>query len=357
MNNSYFMRIYRKGWIRRIIGIVIFLIVILSIIGIGTYEYKKRTNNPFLLNTLKNYDNALKNDYYVKITGSNIYDLNIILKSPDSDNSDNSTLYYLVGIPLEDKLLISSLPENIYKTMLAQADSDYVLTGKLKLFSSNHLDTLKNYLSESGISPEEFDTLILKGYIDYEDPSNSLSFSIFIAFVIFIIALIIYIPIFIKNKKALQSLLRYFDENLENACTTIDMDINCSPSIIHQSIKLTKNFILVDSHDLVLALPLKEVMWVYKSEVKRKLFYLITINKKYNLELVFSDNSRFKICISRTGSDGSIKVDRILEDIHKSTPVIIGYSKELRKLLRKNPKEFKNLWIKCKYEFNNTKTH
>lgn len=351
MKDSYFMRIRKKRGRRRLIIVMIWLTLItLAVIG-GIQEYYDRKDNPTLVTTNQEYDNAVKNNSYIKIKSNDLYDLNVVMNNITTKFGIKTGEHidgYYVAMPLENKIIPIYLPPDKYEELASNINSDFTFVGQIFNFADDDLNVIKSSLMEGGLSQEQIDNILPTTYLDYTEPIESIYTIGLGALFILLIVLIKYIPIFIKNKKALTSLINYSNGNLQNACENIDIDLSLSNSKDYKKIKLTPNYIIVDSASLVLALPLNELVWAYKLEKQRKIFHFIPIYKSYSLELIFSDKNRFRVKMNRR----SDLADRILEDLDSTHYTITGYSSDLHRLYKKNHQELIRLWKanKDKYE-------
>lgn len=354
MNDSYVFKMHKKWRRSRFLGVAIFSLILFLLIGYGVYEYNDKKDNPFIINTLSDYYNAKSNDYYVKIESSEIYDMNVAMfNSKDQSTFDNVTDYFL-GVNIEDKILpVSVKKEDIEKVVNGEV-SHYVVSGNIRTFDPNTFRTLKNVLIEDGLTYEEFNSIVLPNYLEQSYPVESLYMFIGLAFICLLPFSILYGKIFIINRRAQKSLLNYFNGNLDNAYSSIDMDINSSQTFKLKPFTLTQNYIIVDSKHVVLTLPLKELMWVYVHRVTYRFFFFVKINMVTSLELVFSDNRKYRIAVPGFASKGVERANDIIDAISHRTPVFVGYSDELRALFKKKPEEFKYQWELLKQQSYNT---
>ena len=354
MNDSYVFKMHKKWRRGRFLGVAIFSLTLLMLIGYGVYEYNDKKDNPFIINTLSDYYNAKSNDYYVKIESSEIYDMNFAMfNSKDNSTFDNVTDYFL-GIRIEDKILPVSVPKEDIEKVINGEISYYVVSGNIRAFEPDTLRTLKNVLVEDGLTYEEVNSIILPNYLEHAYPVESLYMFIGLAVIFIFIFSILYGRIFIINRRAKKSLLNYFNGNLENAYSSIDMDIYSSETFTIKPFTLTQNYIIVDSKHVVLTLPLKEMMWVYVHRVTYRIFFFVKINVSTSLELVFSDNRKYRIAVPGFASKGVERANGIIDAISHRTPVFVGYSDELRALFKKKPEEFKYQWELLKQQSYNT---
>lgn len=312
--------------------------IIISLFTVGAYTYYNNTNNPTIVESEKQYYDAVENGRYIQITTEKIYDLGIVKKTTRRKLGIKikETKTYYMGIDLDGKLLTITLSSDEYEKIVKQQTGPYLIRGKLKKYNSKDLTYIKNTLIEEGYSLEEVDLFLCLNYLEYMTPFLSAWGYIFIAILIMIVLLFIFIPNMRKNTSAFKSLKRYSNGEFEKTLHQIDNEIQLSDVYKNKPLTITQNYIIVENHQFVLALPIKELMWVYKIIEKGK-----NGRKYYCLVLVFSDRGKYKIQFFRNlkGIDDAIQY--ISEH---STRIIIGSSDELQKLFKKNPNGFILKW-------------
>lgn len=330
---SHFMKIRKKRWHYRLLAISTWLIAIVILLLVGGKTYYDNTNNPIKVKTHNEYIKAVENDSYIQISAEEIFDLGIVMtetKSKLGVKVSEKDRAAFVAINLDDQIMTISLPTKIYQEMIQQP-APYILKGKLKEFKYEDLTFFRNSLVESGVPADKVNSLLNTYYLDYQKPIQEASVCFVLGGVLAIFLLKIFLPVMNKNRTALKSLKNYFDGDLERACQQIDSELELPDIYTHGPIIITENFIMTNCQQIVLALPLKELMWAYKKTVKRK----------NSLVLVFSDKSTYSVDLCKK----SQSVDEVLHHISQNgKSPILGYSDELSGLFKKNPDEFVNQW-------------
>ncbi|MCY6369344.1 DUF6709 family protein [Clostridium ganghwense] len=345
MEQSYFMKIYKKRWRYRFIVLFLWGIGIIGLIYQGAVTYYNSTNNPTIVKTESDYMKAVQNNSYIKIDSKELYDLGIELvetKSKHGKKLSEHTKAMFTAINLDGKILAVSLPPEVYKEMMEQKKVSYLLVGNIKEFKNDDLRFFKNILITDGFSAKEVNSLLHRNYLHYITPSH-LAAPYFILAVCIAIALIaLFIPCMYRNTKALKSLKNYSNGNLEKAYEEIDNEIKLWDVYKKAPFTVTPNYIIVESQAIVFAMPLNELMWVYKSTVQSKLCRFIPLGMKIDsIVFVFSDKRTYKIDLYRKGQ----RIDETIQYISKHCNTsIVGFSQELKDLLKKNPNEFIRQW-------------
>ncbi|WBW94675.1 DUF6709 family protein [Oceanirhabdus sp. W0125-5] len=338
MEQSYFMKIYKKRWFYRFITLGCLMLVIIGLLGMGGYTYNNNINNPVMVETNEDYYDAVEKDSYVQISSKEIYDLGIVKTRSRRKLGIkiSETKMYYMALELEGRLLTISLPEKIYEEINKQQTGPYLIKGEFKEYSSKDFEYIRNSLIEDGLTVKEVDTLLYSNYLDYMTPLDSVSSYLIFSGLIMVVILVVFIPIIRKNSTALKSLKKYSNGNLEKILQQIDNEIELSGVYKNKPFTITRSFLIVESNQIVFALPLSELMWVYKSTVKNK-----TGKKFHSLVFVFSDKGKYKVDLN-----GKIQIiDETIKFISENCSApIIGYSEELDKLFKKNPDEFIKQW-------------
>lgn len=348
MNQSYFMRIYKRRWIYRLIPITILILIIFGMLWASKTIYDNNTNNPYIIKTFEDYNEAIEEDKYSQIVSEELYDLGLDMKRTTSKlgiKINESTEARIVATEVDGKILAIALPVKVYEQMLDQEEESYTFKGTLTDFEDKDYEVLKDNLIVNGIPPEQVESLMYMRYLEYKTPLESISIILVMAGIMTIFILAIITPVLVRNRKALKSLKRCSDGNLEGACERIDSEIIMENVFKSGPIIITKSYIIVNCQQIVLAMPLTELVWIYKS-VQNNKAYGIKINKVISLVLVFSDKDTYSISLFGKHSKN---IDNIIEHISKRCPTaFIGFSEEYKTLLKKSPDKFLEQWKNSK---------
>lgn len=345
MKESYFMKIYKKRWKLRLIPVAILLLVIIGMLSMAVFTYYDYTNNPTIVKTNEDYKRAVENGSYIQVSVDKLYDLGLVMTETRSKfgiEVDKSTKSNFVAIKLDKKILPIAIPTDLYKEIMNENKKTYVLKGKLIKFKNNELEVFKNSIVKSGGSAKAVDSLAYTYYLDYTTPFDAALMYVLGAGLIILYITILFIPVVRKNREALKKLKNYSQGNLETACQKIDEEIKLSDVYKNGPIIITKSYIIVESQQIVFAMPIKELMWVFKQSVKFKMFNIIPIGKKSDsIVFVFSDKSVYKLDIYK----GEEKIDSTIKYISdKYSSCFVGFSEELAHLFKNSYDEFTYKW-------------
>lgn len=347
MKQSYFMKIYKKRWFYRLITLGLLLIIIGIPLSRSVAKFYKNTNNPTFLETNEDYLKAIQHDYrpYVKISADELINLGLELietKTENGKEKEKSTKGIIVAINLDEKLLAVSIPTKIFDKIIRQEKDSYLLMGKLTEFKEKDLAVFKDTFVQCGISPDDLSLLLYDTYyLDYMSPFEYSLTDFILEAIFIIITLIIFIPMIYKNIKSYKSLKKYSHGDIEIACQQIDNEIKMPDVYKNGCFTITRNYMIVDSQKIVFALPLNELMWVYKRISQRKINGIPIFPKVHSLVFVFSDKNTYKVNLYKNRR----KLDETLQYINQNcaTP-IVGFSEDLEDLYNKNPNEFIRKW-------------
>lgn len=117
----------------------------------------------------------------------------------------------------------------------------------------------------------------------------------------------------------------------------IDGEISRPDVYKNHIVKITQSYIIINSKQIVLALPLKELVWAYKKVTR----FNLSLKKRNVLVLFFSDKGVYEINFYKKGN----LIDETLQYIseHVNT-CLIGYSKERKTRYKQNLDEFIYYW-------------
>jgi len=346
LNKYSFKKSYKKRWIYRYIALSFLLIVAISSIGIGSIIYYNNLNNFAIVKTDDDYNNALKNDNYIKIYADEIYDLDIGITETTSKfgiKINERTKANYIAINVDTKILIVSIPTDKYEEIIKQKSGPYLLQGQLWGIDDNDLEYIKKSLVSKNLSMEKLNSIVHVNYLDYATPLNSVEPFYAVSLILFLVGAIC-LPIMYKNTTALKRLKKYSNGDIEMAYMQIDNEVNSQDIYENAPLKITQNYLIVETQKITFAMPLKELIWAYKKVTKHKVYGIIPVAKINTLVLVFSDKKKYEIPITKINKNAD-NVDDIVRYIgNHSNKTFIGYSKELEDLFKKDFEQFIFKW-------------
>lgn len=344
MNSWSFMGAYKKRLRISFIPVVIVCAAVIGLLAYSAVTYNNNTNNPMILNTDADFRDAAENKKYVQLSvdSDSIYDPGIVKEETTQRRGRKSTsVRNIIFVSIQGKVAAISIPASKYEEIFKQETGPYVFAGTVSNFESDELTEIKSMLLADGVTREQLDAMLYKQYIKYETPLQTVMLYILIAAGILIFILAVFIPPFLKNKKALKSLKDYSNNDLQLVCNKIDNEAAMPNVLSRGPITITQNYIIAQSRQIVFALPIRELMWVYKKVITNKT-YGITVGKTNSLVFVFSDKKSHVVEIPKHYTDG---MDELLVYIAQTYPtVMVGFSQERANMLQKNANEFVRQW-------------
>lgn len=344
MKESYFIKNYRKRWRYRIIALIACAIAILGSMAVGIYTYYNNKNNPVVVENLEDYKRALNNDSYIQISADKIYDLNVDVINTTSKLGIplfKEVKSKFIAIDLAPYTLAVEVPKKNFEKFISKSKGHYVLKGKLIEFEDNDLESIKNAMKNNYSLSKGANLETYFQYLRYESPINSALVYFTVAVLLLIFILILYIRVMRKNSVALKSLKNFSNDDFETTCHKIDNEL-ASPNIYKNGpISITKNYIVVQTQQIVFALPLKELMWVYRETIKKKACLVVPCGRYSRLKFVFSDKNTYTVDLYRKEEI----IDEVINYISKNCKTcFVVYTDEFEKLFKKNCDEFILKW-------------
>lgn len=320
MEQSYFKKICRKKKKLRIISISLIVFITAILIGAGCATWYTNDKNPFVVKTQDGYDAAMTGGKYVKITAPKLYDTGLVMNETTTwmgIKTGKSTKAKFVIMNLDGRYLAVSLPLSQYEKLGKQLMGGYVLKGKLTEFSEKDLEVFKNAMIKMGMPEDKADDYIYTAYLDYQSPSESGGVYFVFAGLIALISVVLLVPLMRKNSVAVRSLKNYSNGDIDSVYQKIDEETSQPDVYKNGPVTLTKNYIIGEAGQYVVALPSKELMWAYKKTVRNKT-YGITTGKYHSLMLVFSDKTSYDIRFNKNEQ----KVDETILYIRDNLKIV-----------------------------------
>lgn len=342
MEDSFFISNYKKNMIKRNIIFSIALIFSLSILFSGLSLFNKNYTSPLIIDNSLSYSSSKIKDKYIKINLNDIRSLNaseyvrssnLGVKVAEFDGGN------YVALSFNNKIIIADLRDSDFKEFVEQSPSNYTLRGVVKCLNEDKLSLIKNNLKDLGFSDAELNSLVFKNYVQVMSPLQSASQPIVISLIIFVLSFAMFIHISIQNSKMLNSLNGFSNVYPDLIYEEIDSELLCDSIYINYPITVTEHYLIIISDLLVAAIPLSELVWVYKKPDRvyknkcilksRKIFFMLSNKVSCSINLCNSDNS----------------FEDLLSHISTHCPkTILGYSHDVEDSIKKDSKEFFDKW-------------
>ncbi|MFD3156851.1 DUF6709 family protein [Haloimpatiens sp. FM7330] len=344
MDRTNFIKNYKRRWKYRGIALAACIIMIITTAIAGVYVYCNNENNPFVVQNFEDYKKALDEDKYIQISSDKLYDLHVDVVTTRKKfgiSVFKSVKSKCVAIKLEPFILAVELPNKDFEKFMSQEKETYVLKGKLVELKDKDLETLKsaikdNYSLSGGAQMQPY-----LQYLKCETPMNTAALFFVLSGLLLICIVVLYTRVMKKNTIALKSLKNFSNEDFERTCYKIDQELNSSNTYKNGPISITENYVVVQTQQIVFALPLRELMWVYKENIKNKIFFVIPVCKTNRLTFVFSDKNTYTVDLYRSEK----VIDEVIEYISKNCKTcFVGYTEELNNLFKKDCDEFMFKW-------------
>ncbi|MDY4950095.1 MAG: DUF6709 family protein [Clostridium cadaveris] len=342
MEDSFFIYNYKRNMIVRSILFSIALFFSLSTLFSGLSLFNKNYTSPLIIDDSLSYSSSNLKDKYIKINLNDIRALNVSeyvrssnlgIKVGEFDNSN------YVALCFNNKILIADLSDSDFEEFVKQSPSSYTLRGVVKCLNEDKLSLIKNNLKELGFSDAQLNSLVFKNYVQAMSPLQSASQPIIISLIIFALSFTLFIHISIQNSKMLNSLNGFSNVYPDLIYEEIDAELLCESVYINDSIMITEHYLVILSDLLVAAIPLSELVWVYKKPDKMyKDRHLI---KRHRIFFMLSN----KVCCSINFYNSDDSFEELLSHISSQCPTtILGYSHDVDDSIKNDSKEFFDKW-------------
>ncbi len=342
MEDSFFIYNYKRNTIKRSIVFSISLFFSLSILFSGLSLFNKNYTSPMIINDSLSYSSSKLKDKYVKITLSDIEALNT------SEYVRSSNLGTKVGefddgnyvaLSFDNKIIIANLGDSDFKKFIDEAPSSYTLRGIVSQLSEDKLSLIKDNLKDKGFSDAQLNSLVFKNYVKVMSPLDSASQPIIISLILFAISFTLFIHSSIQNSKILNSLNGFSNVYPDLIYEEIDTELLSDSIYVSGPITITEHYLVIISDSLVSAIPLSELVWIYKKP-----------DKMYKDKCIFKSHKIYFMLSNRVHC--SVKyynfqdnLDDLLNYISTHCPkTILGYSQDVEASFKKDPKEFLDKW-------------
>lgn len=342
MEDSFFLYNYKKNMIKRSIIFLISLFFSLSILFSGLSLFNKNCTSPMIINDSLSYSSSKIKDKYVKI------DLSDIKTLDDSEYVRSSNLGTKVGefddgnyvaLSFDKKIIIANLCDDDFKKFAYEEPKSYTLRGIVDQLSEDKLSLIKESLIDKGFSDAQLNSLVFKNYVKVMSPLQSASQPIIISLIIFAISFTLFIHISIQNSKMLSSLNGFSNVYPDLVYDEIDKELLSDSIYVSGPITVTEHYLVIISDSLVSAIPLSELVWIYKKP--DKIYKGKCIFKSHKIYFMLSN----KVHCSVKYQSFEDNLDDLLNYISNHCPkTILGYSQDVESSFRKDPKEFLDKW-------------
>jgi hypothetical protein len=346
MENSYFIKINKKRWRIRSIGVIFFVLIIALLIATAVFQYKDYSNKAIVIKTVEDYNIAAATGKYVKINSNDVYDMNTVIKVTRSRygiKTSESVSEHIIAVDVSNKLLCISISNDEYDKLAKKESGVYSFHGKLENFKDNEYSFMKSQLIKEGVSASKAEGAIYGAYLKDATPLEEVTAPLIgVAILVFALC-VIYIPVVVKNKKAMKSMKVYANGNLDQLFKEVDEEVK-EPNVYKNGpVTITRNYIIVDSQQIVFAMPIKELMWTYKKTIQNKVYGFIPAGKNNFINFVFSDGEAYSVSVTRKAK----RIDETLNFIAQlNLGTFVGYTNDMNKMFKKNKSEFIYQWKK-----------
>ncbi|MCT4686016.1 DUF6709 family protein [Vallitalea sp.] len=330
MTTLEFIKKYRK---KKYISFLILAILLISgaiIVNKCLISYDENTNNPTVINSIEDFNNAMANNDYIEMEISDYIDLGSV--TTERNGSTISETFY-IGINLNDKMLVVSIKDDEYHNLVSKINSKYLLRGTLCNITNNLRDTLEELL-EDAISAEELNELMYDNFLSCETPIDALTSKILLLIFLFIMSCV-FLYVLRKNSRSMRKLKKQHGSDFRMFCERVDAEMKAPTALKKGAITVTQNYIVANSPCTFFVMPINELMWIYRGVTR---YYRII--EKSNITFVFSNKAKYQIT-----SINKRNINDLIEYFsQEDQKCIVGFSEELNKMYRKQPDTLIQKW-------------
>ncbi len=245
----------------------------------------------------------------------------------DQVDGKDEAFYYALGVG--DKVLIARNRQDLRDIDRATTTKEFSGVVKKNIYRDEDISRLV----DMGMSKENAEAALLPYYLTDEDQEIDWWFLLLLIFPVLIFAG--QIGNLKNNRKSKKQLTALYGGDLARAEQYFDAEFAQSDLVtkIH-NFYITKNWVLSTNAAHTFLLPLKEVVWAYKTVVSRRTNGIPT-GKTYKVNLYFSNGSTAVFTLAQKN------VDALLGELQNRTgKIVIGYSDELMTAWRKDREGF-----------------
>lgn len=336
LNAEAFKKSNKKNKNLLIVGLLLLIVTIILI-----YLGVKNENKP--LPTPENLSDIIVNKKYDE--DKYVY-LDVAIKPYlfavyETDGKEDDAKYYLV-MDKDNKLYILYMKEEKYKELNVDSIDEnpirvYGITKKITNDIKDLAISSYNGLMEGEyLTKDNFKDWVGQVYLDNKSAVNDSSLyylGAFLSGLFFIIVIITYIVIIIKNKKTFKNMT---NEELAK----IDSEISMMSTSEYADMKfyLLKDYI-VDLANSMIILKYSDIIWAYPFEQR---YNGLLVNKC--IRLVDKNNKMYDVANTKVLNKNK---DEIIQEIlrkllEKNSDLILGFTNDNRKLVKEKIKETKN---------------
>lgn len=334
LNSNVFTKSIRKNNIFLVLSLL-FLFITIVLFYLGYKNENKKLPELADMNSLIDSNNFEENVYAYIDVNTKPY----LFASYNTDGVDDINKFYLVMDEKANLYVLYMSQDNYNNLNINSVSSNPIrisgVTKKInndikKLAITSYNDLMENeYLNE-----ENFEDYVGLIYLDTEVKLNDSTIyyiGVFLTFILFLIFVIIYLNLFIKNKKVLK---KFTQSELEQINIEIGNQKSNNP-YEKMKLNLLKNYI-VDTANNIVILEYKDIIWAYAYEYR---YNGLLINKC--IKIMTKDKKIYDISNTKFLDK---KKDEVIEEIlsmlkEKNSDVLLGYNKENRKTIKEKYKK------------------
>ena len=237
------------------------------------------------------------------------------------DENETITDYFAALINDEGNFVLAEIPVDLY---IDEAITSYI--GHFIDLEDDIYNSILEDLQGADFTYEQALEMMPSRLFVVEDNRGELW--IFLAFILIGYTLLIYNIIkflTVNNMRAYSKEASKFGDS-----DSILRELELKPiNPAHVNFEITNNYVVLITKSKIKLLPANQVIWAYEKVVKRKLYFLITVNKIHSL-IVATKDTRVEASLIKS------HIQAALSTVEKSMPwVVSGYSDTLEKKYKK----------------------